>query len=116
MEHIDIPETVATPKVGATAIESQFDNDLISKLDSQSLEEIVELKVSRFFSAIGTNYPDDLHKFIMSKAEKPLIKSLYERSGYNQVRTANILGINRNTLRTKLKSYGITKKYHGCDD
>jgi DNA-binding protein Fis len=43
----------------------------------------------------------------MSKVEKPLLVQILRRVGGNQVQAAKILGINRNTLRKKIKQYGL---------
>jgi len=84
-----------------------LDQDLATRLDSHSLESIVELKISRFLDQIGKFYPEDLHHLIMSKVEKPLIGQILRRTGGNQVHASRILGINRNTLRKKMKIYGF---------
>ncbi|MFW7378156.1 MAG: helix-turn-helix domain-containing protein [Oligoflexus sp.] len=83
------------------------DHDLISRLDRYSIEDVVELKISRFLDQIGTFYPENVHELIMSKVEKPLLIQILRRVGGNQVQAAKILGINRNTLRKKIKIYGI---------
>ena len=83
------------------------DQDLARRLDSYSLASIVELKISRFLEQIGTYYPEDLHALIMRKAEKPLLNQILRRTGGNQGHAARILGINRNTLRKKMKMYGF---------
>ena len=86
---------------------SKFDNDLAQNLDNYSLESIVELKISRFLEQIGNYYPESLHATIMRKVEKPLLNQILRRTGGNQVHAARILGINRNTLRKKMKLYGF---------
>ncbi len=86
---------------------AMFDTELALKLDSYSLESIVELKISRFLDQIGTYYPENMYAMIMNKAEKPLINQILKRTGGNQVHAARILGINRNTLRKKMKMYGL---------
>lgn len=83
------------------------DQELARKLDNYSLESIVELKISRFLDQIGSYYPESLHALIMKKAEKPLLNQILKRTGGNQVHAARILGINRNTLRKKMKLYGV---------
>ena len=83
------------------------DIDLITRLDKYSIEDVVELKISRFLDQIGTFYPENVHELIMSKVEKPLLIQILRRVGGNQVQAAKILGINRNTLRKKIKQYGI---------
>ena len=80
------------------------DIDLITRLDKYSIEDVVELKISRFLDQIGTFYPENVHELIMSKAEKPLLVQILRRVGGNQVQAAKILGINRNTLRKKNKT------------
>ncbi len=83
------------------------DVDLATRLDQYSIEDVVELKISRFFDQIGTFYPENVFDLIMSKVEKPLLIQILRRVGGNQVQAAKILGINRNTLRKKIKQYGL---------
>jgi len=49
----------------------------------------------------------EVYKIIIEAIEKPLIESILERAEGNQLRAAKILGINRNTLRSKIKKLGI---------
>lgn len=84
-----------------------IEQDLAVRLDKHSLEAIVELKISRFLDQIGSYYPEDLHSLIMKKVEKPLLGQILRRTGGNQVHASKILGINRNTLRKKMKLYGF---------
>jgi DNA-binding protein Fis len=51
-----------------------------------------------------------LYKSILSEIEKPLIESVLERTEGNQFKAARILGINRNTIRAKIKKLGIDVK------
>jgi len=83
------------------------DPGLIKSLDLYAIEDVVELKIARFLEQIGVFYPENLYDMIMSKMEKPLIVQILRRVGGNQVQAAKILGINRNTLRKKIKLYGI---------
>ena len=83
------------------------DQDLAVRLDGHSLEAIVELKISRFLEQIGSYYPDDMHDMIMKTVERPLLRQILLRTGGNQVQAAKILGINRNTLRKKMKLFGL---------
>lgn len=84
------------------------DDAFISKLDKFSIEDVVELKISRFLDQIGAFYPEHVYELIMNKVEKPLLSQILKRVGGNQVHAAKILGINRNTLRKKMKIYGLT--------
>ena len=100
---------VAAKIAGATVDQGPqtIDSDLSARLDTYSLEAIVELKISRVLDQFGKFPPDDLHDLIMSKVEKPLLGQILRRTGGNQVHASRILGINRNTLRKKMKIYGF---------
>ncbi len=96
-------------QIGATASDqvSSLDKDLSGRLDDYALETIVELKISRFLDRLGSYEPEELHNLIIGKVEKPLLAQVLRRTGGNQVHAARILGINRNTLRKKMKIYGL---------
>jgi len=51
-----------------------------------------------------------IYKSILERVEKPLIEAALERSDGNQLKAAKVLGINRNTIRTKIKRLGIDVK------
>ena len=48
-----------------------------------------------------------LYKSVITAIEKQLIEQMLERTEGNQLKAARILGINRNTIRTKIKRLGI---------
>ena len=81
--------------------------DFCEALHKKSIEEVIELKIGRFFDQVAGFYPDNLHELFMKKMEKPLISQVLKRVGGKQVQAAEILGINRNTLRKKMKIYGL---------
>lgn len=76
-------------------------------LDEISFEEIVEKKMRQFMQKLGRYDVEDLHGTIIERVERPLIKLVMEKTGNNQLKAARILGINRNTLRTKLQKLEI---------
>lgn len=49
----------------------------------------------------------ELYEFILAAVERPLIESVLNRTVGNQLKAAEILGINRNTLHSKIKKLGI---------
>lgn len=83
------------------------DSGLVEQLDAHSFDSVVELKISRFLDQLGSYFPENLHTLFMNKVEKPLIRQILLRTGGNQVQASRILGINRNTLRKKMKIYGL---------
>lgn len=70
-----------------------------------SLEGMIEEQLSELIAALDK--PLDLYKRFLPKFEKPLIESALKRSGGNQLQAAEYLGINRNTLRKKIKEMNI---------
>jgi Fis family transcriptional regulator len=95
------------PDGKSSEVKALVGDSLAEKLDEHALEAIVEYKISRFLDQIGTFYPQDLYDLIMKKVEKPLLAQILRRTGGNQVHAAKILGINRNTLRKKMKLFGL---------
>ncbi|HEY1584184.1 MAG TPA: helix-turn-helix domain-containing protein, partial [Polyangia bacterium] len=53
-------------------------------------------------------YPiEDLYEEVISRVERPLIELVLERTGNNQLKAAEILGLNRNTLRKKIADRNV---------
>ena len=71
------------------------------------LEEAVRRRLAELLQADATATPSDLHALLISAVERPLIEVVLERAGGNQVKAAEMLGINRNTLRKKITELGI---------
>jgi len=71
------------------------------------LEEAVRRRLSDLLAADASTPPGDLHALLIAAVERPLIEIVLERAGGNQVRAADMLGINRNTLRKKIVDLGI---------
>jgi len=63
--------------------------------------------LKRYFGDLNGEEPVNLHCMVMSEVEKPLLEMVMERAESNQTRAARMLGINRNTLRKKLKHYNL---------
>jgi DNA-binding protein Fis len=53
----------------------------------------------------------NLHSFIIDHVEKPMIENLLAKTDGNQLKVAHMLGINRNTLRTRIRKLGIDINY-----
>ncbi len=56
------------------------------------------------------NELNNLYEMVLHQMERPLINIILEKTRANQVRAAEILGINRNTLRKKIQTLGIEVK------
>lgn len=67
----------------------------------------VERVVRQYFAVLGDELPTDLYELILKEIEQPLLSVVLEKSRGNQTKCAQILGLNRGTLRKKLKIYGL---------
>lgn len=61
-----------------------------------------------YFATLNGHKPGQLYDLVMREVEEPLFKAVLEYAEGNQSRAADILGINRGTLRKKLKIYGLS--------
>ena len=60
-----------------------------------------------YFASLNGHKPGQLYDLVMREVEEPLFKAVLDYAEGNQSRAADILGINRGTLRKKLKTYGL---------
>ncbi|GAB7026799.1 sigma-54-dependent transcriptional regulator [Geotalea toluenoxydans] len=75
-----------------------------------SLEGIVDIKLRGSFTNMEKMESGDVYTMVLEQVERPLIRFVLEKTRGNQVRAADILGINRNTLRKKITELGIEVK------
>ena len=72
-----------------------------------SLEEVIEKKMHECVRGLRGHTSANLHSLMVGLVEKPLLRAVMRETKGNQVRAAQLLGINRNTLRKKLTDLGI---------
>jgi two-component system nitrogen regulation response regulator GlnG len=75
-----------------------------------SFEEVVRRKLKAYFQQTTLLEPCDLHAIVIGQVEKPLIELTLEYTSGNQLKAAELLGINRNTLRKKITDLKIVVK------
>ena len=78
------------------------------QLNVVSLELATERYLSRYFAGFnGELPPAGLHQRILDEIEKPLLHAALAATNGNQIKTADLLGLNRNTVRKKIRDLGI---------
>jgi len=60
-----------------------------------------------YFASLNGDRPGDLYELVMGEVERPLFKAVMDFTDGNQSLAAGILGINRGTLRKKLRTYSL---------
>jgi Fis family transcriptional regulator, factor for inversion stimulation protein len=63
--------------------------------------------IDAYFENLDGHKVSDLYRLVISEVERPLLQRVLHHAGGNQTRAAEILGINRTTLRKKLRQHGI---------
>ena len=73
----------------------------------KSIHHCIESALDSYFEDMDGHDPSDLYELILSQTEKPLLEVVLKQTQGNITRSAEILGINRVTLRKKLKKYDL---------
>jgi len=75
--------------------------------NEQSLRDCVEKAVSNYFQHLEGHDVTDVYDMVLSEVEAPMLEVVMKYTRHNQTKAANVLGLNRGTLRKKLKQYGL---------
>ncbi|NOU24326.1 MAG: Fis family transcriptional regulator [Methylotenera sp.] len=68
----------------------------------------VKASLDQYFKDLDGEPPHALYDMVLSCIEKPLLEYTLQYAGGNQSKAAEILGLNRNTLRKKVQQYNIS--------
>lgn len=71
------------------------------------LRDHTEQALSSYFDSLNGHRPGRLYELVMHEVELPLFRAVMDYADGNQSHAATILGINRGTLRKKLREYGL---------
>jgi DNA-binding protein Fis len=83
---------------------------LTGKFRDASLEGYLEMKMGDFVKGMRNGSARNLHPILISAVERPLIASALRETQGNQIQAAELLGLNRNTLRKKIVDLHIPLK------
>jgi len=76
-------------------------------LTSDTLARTVEFSIQQYLARMEGHEVNNLYDLVLKEVEQPLLACIMQYTGNNQSKTANLLGLNRGTLRQKLKKYGM---------
>ena len=83
---------------------------VLQKSKNKPLSEQVRKAMKKYFATLGDAAPANIYEMVMTEVAPELLKAVMKYANYNQSKAANVLGLNRATLRKKLHRYNIIEK------
>jgi len=74
---------------------------------ASQIYDAIKNSVKRYLHELEDTEPSEMYAMVLSQIELPLLESVLEHTGGNQSRAAEYLGLNRGTLRKKLRLYNL---------
>lgn len=78
-----------------------------SGMPAQTLRDTVHQSLTSYFKQLDGQPVTDVYQMVLSEIEAPLFESVMAYTKDNQTKASEVLGLNRGTLRKKLKQYGL---------
>lgn len=77
------------------------------KKKDMSLGECARISLQKYFEDLEQEVPTNLYTMVMAEVEGPMLEVIMKHTNNNQSQASEILGLNRGTLRKKLKEYKL---------
>jgi len=99
-ETIALDSTLNNPDVSAVST-------IHEQVQEQSLRSSVEATMENYFRHLDGQSVTDVYDMVLQEVEAPLLEIVMKNTRQNQTKAAELLGLNRGTLRKKLKRYSL---------
>jgi len=76
-------------------------------MSKDNIQDVVKKSLEKYFRDLGEQEPSNVYEMVILTVEKPTLEAVMDRAEGNQSHAADMLGINRNTLRKKLQQHGL---------
>jgi Fis family transcriptional regulator len=76
-------------------------------MSKDNIQDVVRKSLDKYFKDLGEQQPTNVYEMVVFTVEKPILEAVMTRAAGNQSLAADMLGINRNTLRKKLQQHGL---------
>ena len=98
--------THETPVVNSP-VEPTANSTQLPAENTQTLRDSVEKALESYFAQLDGQPVTEVYEMVLSEVEAPLLEVVMRYTKDNQTKAAILLGLNRGTLRKKLKQYGM---------
>lgn len=88
-------------------LNTQFKTDEYMEVQERTLRDSVEGSMNNYFRQLDGQPVTDVYQMVLSEIEAPLFEAVMTYTKDNQTKASEVLGLNRGTLRKKLKQYGL---------
>ena len=76
-------------------------------MSKETIQEVVKKSLEKYFKDLGEQHPSNVYDMVVLTVELPILEAVMARAEGNQSLAAEMLGINRNTLRKKLQQHSL---------
>lgn len=76
-------------------------------MSKEHIQEVIHKSLEEYFNDLGEQQATNIYDMVVLTVEKPILEVVMLRADGNQSHAAQMLGINRNTLRKKLQEHGL---------
>jgi len=76
-------------------------------MSKDNIQDAVSKNLEKYFRDLGEQPASNIYDMVVLEVEKPMLEMVMTRADSNQSQAADMLGINRNTLRKKLQQHGL---------
>jgi Fis family transcriptional regulator len=92
-----LPDQINNKNIGLTT----------HSMSKDSIQEVVKKSLEKYFKDLGEQQPSNVYEMVVFTVERTILEAVMTRADGNQSHAAEMLGINRNTLRKKLQQHGL---------
>ncbi len=89
------------------AVVEKLSDDTDGKRNGASLRSSVTAAVKTYLEQLDGQLGSEVYQMVLSEVEAPLLQEIMQYTRHNQTKASRMLGLNRGTLRKKLKQYGL---------
>ncbi len=90
-----------------TATTSPENPTALNATQASTLRDCVDQSLSNYLAQLDGAPVSDVYQLVLTEVEAPLLEQVMKYTRNNQTKASTMLGLNRGTLRKKLKQYGL---------